>query len=177
MIGYKVFTQFDRSVIKTRWQRMNRNPLARVGARIMKYARNSIRRVRAKKGSKSYDKPSKVGRPPRARSNRGGTTPPMKMIFFQVRSARTSVMIGPVGFGEAKPVTELHEKGGVARRSVFRQKHKQRRHKKTGRYQEADKKKNWFTATVHYPKRPYMGPAFLKVKPTLPRMWQGSLKA
>ena len=159
---------FDRKVIKTRWPRMNRDPLLHAGNLIMRIARGSIRRRIKKRG-----KPSPPGMPPYSR--KPGGTPPFKQIFSVPNFIRTSVVVGMVGYGGNPPVPGLHEQmqgqDGKAQRYVFR-KGSQRR-LQSGRF--GKRRTSYKRETVRYPKRPFMAPALRKTRSRLPHMWAYSL--
>lgn len=159
---------FDRNVIKTRWPRMNRDPLLHAGNLVMRIARGSIRRRIKKRG-----KPSPAGSPPYSR--KPGSTPPFKQIFSVPNFIRTSVVVGMVGYGGNPPVPGLHEQmegqGGTAQRFIFR-KGSQRR-LRSGRF--GKRRVSYKRETVRYPRRPFMSPALTKAKARLPHMWAYSL--
>ena len=162
----KVKFTFDRSIIRTRWKRFNRDPLMMAGALIMRIARNSIKR------RKEGGKPGPVGQPPRSR--KPGSLPPFKMIFFKPYNLGTSVVVGMVGFGGQPAVPGLHEQSrqsGMARRKVFRRIGQRRL--KSGKYGKIGY--TYKPEMVKYPARPFMGPAMLKGKSKLPPLWAGSL--
>lgn len=160
----------DRKVIKTRWSRINRDPMQRAGNKVRMIARGSIRR-RSSSKPKAKRKPSPAGEPPRSWTQ--GKTPPFKMIF-NLPHGRMGVgqIIGMVGFGgTGMPVPGIQEHGGLVRRRVF-VKGPQRRTKKG---QFGRRKNIPVTKTVRYPKRPFMEPALMKAKSQLPRFWEGSV--
>lgn len=101
--------QFDRSIFKRNWKRVNGDPLRRSGLTVRRIAINSIRKdhIRKKTGLASGI-PSAAGKPPKSRA----LGHPFRRIFSDVARIQASVIIGPVGFGAFKPVTELHEFGG-----------------------------------------------------------------
>lgn len=79
-----------------------------------------------------------------------------KLIYFGYDSSRASVVIGPTplngpGTGEAPALLEY---GGRARR----------------------KNRKGTKVTAVYRPRPFMGPAFQKEKPKLPKMWADSVR-
>lgn len=79
-----------------------------------------------------------------------------RLIFFGYDRASDSVVVGPVGFRSSTAPNVL-EFGGTT-------KVKTRRH---GRL---------VTQRARVETRPYMGPAFEKERPKLPRMWAGSVR-
>ena len=74
-------------------------------------------------------------------------------IFFLYEPQRSSVVIGPVLLGKGTDAPRLLEHGGV----VTRRKRKRR-------------------VRVKYKPRPFMGPAFEREKPKLPKMWRDSVR-
>lgn len=155
---------FDRSIIRTRWRRFNRDPLMAAGALVMRIARNSIKR------RKLGGKPSQPGMPPRSRQP--GTLPPFKQIFFRPMYLGTSVVVGMVGYTRQNPPPGLHEHGGYANRKVF-SRVGQRRHKRTGRMGKIQYQ--YKPTMVKYPQRAFMFPALLRGKARLPNLWRGSI--
>lgn len=158
---------FDRSIIKTRWPRFNRDPLLKAGNLVMTIARGSIKRRKNK-----YGKPSPAGTPPRSRQP--GNTPPFKQIFSVPFRLGTSVIVGMVGYGGSPPVPGLHEHGGQAQRFIYRWR-KQERSKRSGRYLK--KRTSYKREMVKYPQRAFMQPALLRAMTLgrLPRFWQASI--
>lgn len=157
---------FDRKIIRTRWPRINRDPLQKAGNLIMRIARGSIRRRK-----KKYGKPSSPGSPPYSRQP--GRTPPFKMIFSVPFRLGTSVIVGMVGFtpNRGVMVPGLHEHGGTALRKVYSWGGQRRM--KSGRY---GKKINVYKPMmVRYPKRPFMEPALMKARRLLPYLWLNSV--
>lgn len=159
---FKFRGHFDRSIIRTRWKKINESPLKRAGLKVRKIAIRSVRTV-----PPHNERPSKPGKPYRSRS----LSREAKMIFSVPNRMDTSVMIGPVGFGPS-PAPELHEKGKSAMRLV-KVKGKKRKGAK-GRFVKSRNK--FITTRVQYPKRPVMVPALDKVEPTLPPMWRNSVR-
>src|SRR5687768_3314086 len=82
---------FDRSIIRTNWPRINRNPLMHAGNLVMRIARGSINRRMRRRG-----KPSRPGSPPYSRVQ--GSPPPFKQIFSVPFRLGTSVAVGMVGY-------------------------------------------------------------------------------
>lgn len=175
----KVRFTFDRSIIKTRWPRFNRDPLMHAGNLVMKIARGSIRR---RKG------PSAPGSPPHSHANtpdsrygkkrvgrKGRTvnrTAPFKQIFSVPYRFGTSVIVGMVGYTRtAIPVPGLQEHSGIARRKVFTNLGQQR--KKNGQW--GRNRIQFAPKMVRYPKRPFMEPALMRARQRLPRLWFNSL--
>jgi len=171
---------FDRTIIKRNWKKINRGPLTKSGNFVKVIAKRSIRR--GKKGGK----PSPIGRPPKARKGKGKGTP-FKLIFSVPRIGGTSVIVGMVGFGGRSAVPGMHEHSGRARRSVI-VKTAAGRHKKTGRFTKAKTAGRWVTRggkhkfipkivtkMASYPPRPFMFPALIKARPKLPKFWLNSL--
>lgn len=161
---FKLVT-FDRSVIHTRWRKMNERPLGKAGAMVRMVARGSIKR------RSTAGRPSPRGTPPF--SHAGGATPPFKMIFNVPHRRGNSEIVGMVGFGPRRaPVPGLHEHGGWAERRVFENTGVQRRTKKgrIGRYIWKARKR-----MVRYPERAFMLPALLRVRHRMPHLWRNSL--
>lgn len=161
---------FDRSVIRTHWGKINKNPLQRAGNLVMRIARGSIKR-RIKK----HGKPSKPGTPPYSRTP--GATPPFKQIFAVPMRFGTSVIVGMVGYRSDDPVPSLMEQqegDGTARRRVFLPVHGPRRRFKSGRLSKRRTKPQW--VRVKYPARPFMHPALYKARSILPSMWANSIR-
>lgn len=162
---------FNRRVIYTNWNKINRNPMQRAGNLIRMIARGSIRR------RKMGGPPSPPGTPPRSRQP--GKVPPFKMIY-NLPTGPTGQIIGMVGFFKSRPMGELpvpglHEQGGYATRSIrIASRWRQPKDPKTGRYlpfpDPAFQQKR-----VYYPPRPFMYPAFLKARARLPMLWKNSL--
>lgn len=157
---------FDRSIIRNRWKRINRDSLMLAGIMVMKIARGSIKRRR------QGGKPSPAGQPPRSRQP--GVTPPFKQIFSVPFRLGTSVAVGMVGYHFGKtgpPVPGLQEHGGTAHRFVFSA-GRQRRLKsgRMGRTITQYKRR-----VVKYPQRPFMWPALLRARSRLPHLWLNSV--
>lgn len=163
------FAWFDRSVIRTRWPKINKNPLQHAGNLVMRIARGSIKRR-----SKLRGKPSMPGTPPYSR--RPGSVPPFKMIYSVPFNFGTSVIVGMVGFGGnaggTLPPPGLQEHGGTAMRNVFLTGGRNRS-KRTGRWLK--KRINYKRQLVKYPKRPFMMPALRRVRQVLPSLWLNSV--
>lgn len=155
---------FDRSVIRTRWPRINKNPLQKAGNLVMRIARGSIKRR-----SKLRGKPSAPGTPPYSRQP--GGTPPFKQIFSVPMRLGTSVIIGMVGYGSSNPAPGLQEHGGTAMRAVFTNTGQKRL--KSGRY--GHNRVTYKKKLVKYPQRPFMWPALLRARAVLPAMWLNSV--
>lgn len=168
------FVFFDRSIIKRNWNKINQSPLTKSGLLVRRIARGSIRRGGKKKN------PSKPGTPPR--SHKQGKTPPFKMIYSVPNTIGTSVIIGMVGFGIAPgatmPVPGLQEHGGTARRRLFLKQTDfvhQNTKKTSGKYAKKRTRYKAVKKVVRYPARPFMQPALQRARPSLPKMWEGSL--
>lgn len=175
------FVEFDRSIIKTNWKRINRGPLQRAANLIRMIARGSIRRV--SKGAP----PSPAGQPPRSRFGSGGrkkgvksVTPPFKMIFNIPDSTRTRQYVGMVGFnrfagGQGMPVPGLHELGGRASRLVLNPHRGARPRDSRGRFTKRTVP-NLIKRGVRYPKRSFMVPAVKRARSRLPGFWRNSVR-
>ena len=160
----RVMTLFDRSVIKRNWKNINESPLKKAGLKIRNRAVTSIRKDKRRQILKSgkrgkFGKASSPGSPPFSRA----PGDPMRLIYSVPHNygilGIMSVIIGPVGFGNAHPVPEVHEKGLSTQ--ISRPSRNNRRQRKI-----VNKK---------YPKRAFMVPAYEKVEPSLPPLWKGSL--
>lgn len=174
------FVTFDRSIIRTNWNRINRVPLQRAANLIRIIARGSIKR--RKKGGK----PSAPGTPPHSRWGSGtkgskrSITPPFKMIYNVPIRFGTGQMIGMVGFN-SNPVGELpppglHELGGHARRRVLNP-HREQTLPRDSRGRFTRRRTPWrIPRSVRYPKRPFMVPAVLKARTRLPSFWRDSVR-
>ncbi len=167
MIAYTLrgHANFDRGVIKIRWRKMAESPAKKAGLLVRRIAIRSIRRDRTKGGNR----PSRPGKPPRTRS----PGDPLRRIYSVPQNLGTSVIVGPIGFGAARPVTSLHEKGGY-RTGVFMRRSGVTTRNASGRFQKQKFVRRH--ATIRYAARPFMKPALQKVIPKLPFMYAGSLK-
>ena len=162
----KGFATFNRRIIKTNWRKINESPAKKAGLLVRKIAIRSIRRDRSKSGNR----PSRPGKPPRTRA----PGDPLRRIYSVPSPWGTSAMVGPIGFGELRPVTELHEFGGV-RTGLFRKRLANLGRDRRGRFAKGRPKMVLERTTVRFPKRPTMRPALLKAIPRLPPMWKHSL--
>ncbi len=155
---------FDRGVLKVRWRKIVESPAKKAGLLVRRIAIRSIRRDRSKSG----DRPSKPGKPPRTRA----PGDPLRRIYSVPQAMGTAVIVGPIGFGGRRPVTSLHEKGGYRTGSFLRRSGVTTRSAQ-GRFQRQKFVRRH--ATIRYAPRPYMRPALAKVIPKLPMMYRGSL--
>lgn len=162
-VATKGFATFDRRVVKIRWRRIAESPAKKAGLLVRKIAIRSIRRDRTKSGNR----PSKPGKPPRTRA----PGDPIRRIYSVPEMMGTRVMVGPLGFGDPNPVPELQELGGV-RTGYFRRRSGVMQRDQRGKFLK--QKLLYQRATVRFPQRPYMRPALAKVVPKLPAMWTGS---
>jgi hypothetical protein len=144
---------FDRSIIRSRWSKFNKNPLEKAGNVVRKIARQSIKR--RKLGGRS----GPIGEPPRSRQP--GATPPFKMIYSVPYQFGTTVIVGMVGFN-SEGMPGYHEHGGRAFRFVFA---RNTYNRFGGRVRRS----------VRYPRRPFMMPALVKGKQRFPALWRNSL--
>jgi hypothetical protein len=108
-------------------------------------------RTTAKHSIRTRKGPAPPGRPPH--SHEGSLR---RLIFFGYDRASDSVVIGPVGFRKSTAPNVL-EFGGTTKVKTRRR----------GRL---------VTQRARVETRPYMGPAFEKERPKLPRMWAGSVR-
>lgn len=137
---------FDRAAVINATDRATKSVFSKFGAFVRRVARSSIRRRK---------KSSAPGMPPSSH-----TDLLKKFIFFGYDAEKKSVVIGPVLLnGTSGTAPEVLEKGGTA---VITQ-------SSTARLKREKK-------TIVIKKRPYMQPAFEKVKPQLPAMWANSIK-
>jgi hypothetical protein len=149
---------FDSPTVQAAVDQGTRRVLSRFGAFVRSAARRSMRRP-GKKGL-----PSPPGTPPRTRKGQL-----KNFVFFFYDWTRRSVVIGPEllpGVIHINPtIPQVHEEGG--RIVQTRRRRRGRRKSKTLRR---------YLAT--YPARPYMGPAFEKVKDEkLDNLWRNSVRA
>lgn len=167
-IGLKLnaITTFDRSVIRSNWDKMNRGPLSKAANLVRVSARRSIKR------RKDRNLHSAPGTPPF--SHVTGKTPPFKMIYH-VRDSRGRYLVGMVGFGNRNPAPGIQEHGGAVHDTFYapRRGATPRRSKTTGRF--AKRRNVKFEGTFRIPARPFMGPALRKTAPALPSFWKNSL--
>jgi len=176
----KMFT-FDKSILKTNFNKINEGPLKHAGLLVRKIIRNSIRRS-------STTRPSKPGKAPRTRKRYGY---PLKRVFSVPEIKRSRVLIGHVGWNPGKEtVMELHEFGGTRRvKTRFVNKRYKRKAKsaaqakaykrlvKQGRRPDKRTLSPLKTRTVTYPKRPFADPALKTATPKIPSMWKNSFSA
>jgi len=182
---------FDRSIIRTNWKAINRNPLQKAGNIVRSNARQSIRRAKKRTKTGKPTKPRAAPNPPRSLANEG-QSPPFKMIYSKPLHFGTSVIVGMVGFKPGgQPTPGLHEHGGRVLRNVRKDggyKHKHTR-KTSGKYAQKVSAKRWVTRNgkrrqvyitqrkmVSYPQRAFMGPALKKGRTKYPQLWKNSIK-
>ena len=174
-INFKSVIQFDRKIIKRKWSKLNKGPIARAGILLAMKARGMIRSGKtSKKSGKRL--PSKPKQPPKS----WAPGQPFKQIFSAPNFTQTTATVGMVGFGGITPVPELHEKGGTVKRkvwverSVFKHKHTRKTH---GRFAQKRVIRTQVTKSIRYPPRPFMSRALDKMiaQGKLPSMWQGSI--
>ncbi len=165
------FVEFDRSIIRSNWNAINRNPLHKAASYVRKVARNSIKRRKSKKISP-------VGTPPY--SHWPGATPPFEQIFNFPINLGSGQIIGMTGFG-AQPAGELpppglHEHGGRARRRLYNLQRigMQQTRNSLGQFTPLPVPK-FIDRTVKYPQRPFMRPALLKSLGHISQFWRGSV--
>lgn len=170
ILMFKVHGQlayFDRSIIRSNWNRMNRGPLSRAGAYVRRIARNSIRRRSGKTVSRPGHAPY---------SHQPGASPPFKMIYHVPYVGGASQIIGMVGFGDAQPAPGIHEHGMTVQKTIIHYPNKgkfRRRLTPSGWKMRPEYEKK--TVTINFPERPFMFPALIVAAPALPPMWSGSL--
>lgn len=165
----RTIVTFNRGFLKSQRGRMNRHPLARAGAYVMRIARTSIRRRR----NRNLHSPE--GTPPY--SHVAGALPPFKRIGFKVDGLHTNVVIGMEGFGlSGPPVPGLQEHGGNATRGVFRVVGRRQLRRNFRNPRQGGLITRRVCETVHYPERPFMQPALERTIPRLPEFWANSLR-
>lgn len=174
---------FDRNIIRRNWKNINETPLKKAGLLVRKIARGSIRRV-----SPSNLNPSPAGTPPRSRSPAGE----FKLIYSVPSWEGSSVVVGMVGFGGARPIPGLEEHGGRVRRRVFtRLKGRKKKNRKMSpsevndayaRRKKRRKDRRWKKdslntpmRSVKYPARPFMSRALNVALPKIPWLWSHSV--
>ena len=167
------FVEFNRDIIRTNWNRINRTPLQKAANLVRIIARRSIKRRKAKT-------PSPVGTPPYSHMGLKGATPPFKMIYNYPINLGTGQIIGMVGFNSQRfgdpPVPSLHEHGGRARRMIYNPARRGAIQPRTttGKFAPFPNKK-FIPKRVRYPLRPFMRPALIKASPYISRFWRNSL--
>ncbi len=161
---------FDGKPVRSAVDRAARRNMSRFGAYVRRTARSSIR---------SRKNPSKPGRPP---TNQTGTL--KRFLYFAYDPARGSVVIGPeatnqVFFdGDGKPVTgtvpQVLDQGGTIRVLEVKQ---------FGDWWRADLRSRRSLdglpkrmRAIKIEARPFMGPAYEKNEPKLPKLWQDSVR-
>jgi hypothetical protein len=167
------FVEFHRDIIKTNWNRINRNPLQRAANLVRIIARRSIKRRKSRT-------PSSPGSPPFSHMNFKGTTPPFKMIYNYPINFGTGQIIGMVGLGTNgrgdPPVPSLHEHGGRAKRFVYNPARRNATQPRNQRGQFAPfPNQRFIQKRVRYPVRPFMRPALGKATPQITKFWRNSL--
>lgn len=142
---------FDRARVQSAVDAGTRKVLSRFGAYVRTRARSSLRKRTAA---------SAPGTPPSVHSGEI-----KKFLYFVFEPASKGVVIGPAGFGRARPggktVPELHEEGGAAveaARAVFLIR------RPGGAYVRSPTQRGFRVdipaKLARYPARPYMKPAF-----------------
>tara|TARA_R100000808_G_C2153695_1_gene164193 strand:+ start:2953 stop:3504 length:552 start_codon:yes stop_codon:yes gene_type:complete len=183
MLKAKVKTTFKRSVLKKRFSKIQESPLKKAGLKIRTIARRSIRRASGK--TKKTRQPSPAGTPPRSRSKGD----PLKLIFSVPNKATGSVVVGPIGFGskDNRAVPGIHEHGKAVTTRVRESKKVPRSKDSTRKQRKAYRSKvlsgevvstktvRFLRKRIKYRKRPFMRPAFEKIKPQIPKMFAGTL--
>jgi len=151
---YMGMVLFDKSIIRTNWNALNRGPLAHAGNLVRRRARQSIR-YRRNRGIHSAP-----GTPPH--SHQQGPGAPFKMIFSVPDPLRARQYVGMVGFGGAgPPVPGLHEHGGTAQREIWGWARVGGRNVRVPR-----------RVTARYPARPFMVPALQASMAAIPELWR-----
>jgi hypothetical protein len=164
------FVYFDRSVIKTNWNAINRTPLQRAANLIRIIARRSIKR------RKNPNLHSAPGQPPYSH-DLTSTVPAFKQIYNLPFNFGSSQIIGMVWHDSVPPTPGLHELGGRAPRWV-RNKNRflsQQPRTSTGQFARKDQPR-LIRKSVRYPQRPFMVPAMNKAKDIIPKFWRNSLR-
>jgi len=168
---------FDRSIIKRNWKAINRSPLQRAGVYVRRKMRDLIRKDTSKK-----QKPSKPGKPPKARPYKGGY--PFRLIYSVPDQYHSRVIIGHVGWGANQTPMELHEFGKTKRVSVIirqpgkRLKSAAARAAARRKYLSGAIPQKFIPRTtrlVRYPKREFAHPALMKTISKLPALWLNSV--
>jgi hypothetical protein len=163
---------FDRNVIHTNWNRINRSPLQYAGVLVMREARQSIRR------RKNRELASIPGTPPY--SHVEGRIPPFKQIYSVPNWANSQVTVGMIGYGGTPAVPGLHEHGGTAIRSVRTRTYLAGRgsahpRRRNGTFRRQYYRDTYAMRMVTYPRRPFMLPALMRIRHRLPMLWLNSL--
>lgn len=159
------FVYFDRSIIRSNWNAINRTPLQRSANLVRLIARRSIKR------RKSRLVHSKPGSPPY--SHYPGKTPPFKQIFNFPINFGSGQIIGMVGTGSSPAVPGLHEHGGRAARWIRNRGRGKQPRNIRGQFAHFNQPR-FLHRVVRYPKRPFMMPALAKVKSQIPKFWINS---
>ena len=179
--------QFNQAVIKRNWSSINRTPIREAGLKVMRKMRGLIRKARKLKGGGRSKKPSPPGRPPRARTSRGGSWP-FKRIFSVPINHDSAAIIGHQGFGKKQTPMEIHEFGQTAEVKVIKVVRKRRRAKseaqrkaarrlfKAGRIKEKQASRVIVTEAINYPKRPFAEPSLMLTKNQFPALWRNSVR-
>lgn len=173
---------FDQPAIEAavRRARKDYDALKKAGAFVRRTARSSIRKVKKKTTH------SQPGQPPRSHKP---TELNLRSIYFSWDPLLQGMVVGPVGFARGPgghPVPEIHEEGLSVPVKVLRRK-KTNSRKAISATQKAaylrkirsgeivPRRAPVVSETVHYPERPFMGPALNKELPKFPSLWEGSV--
>jgi hypothetical protein len=176
--GIRVRTRTDIPRVLRRVRNANITSLKHAGGVIRLTARRSIRRkpYRFKtlpSGAKVlYTQHAPAGRPPYSHTESHEFWGLRESIMFHVTPSRDNVIIGP-RYSGAERIGHLHEFGGTRKnkrsRLVLAMLRKRERWS-LDRYERERKRR----VAMRYPKRPFMGPALMKIKDRLPKHWADS---
>jgi len=154
---------FDRSIIRTNWSAINRNPMQRAGVLIRTIARRSIRHV-----TRRTTPPLPPGQPPRSRA----PGRPFKMIFSVPKNAGTGVVVGMVGF-DSRGVPGRQEHGGAfpVEQPMFGFRMVRSRY---GGHFRARRLLGRRRVIGRFPSRPFMQPALRRASTQIPGFWRNA---
>ena len=164
--GIRVRTRADVEKVLRRVNRANITSLKHAGGALRLTARRLIR----KRSPKFHSAP---GSPPFSHTESDEFWGLRQSIVYDVDEHRESVFVGPK-FSQAADIGHVHEFGGTRRnrRSFLVLNILAKRQRWSGDRQSAERRKR---VPMRYPKRPFMGPALLKIKDRLPKRWADSI--
>lgn len=151
MFTISLQNHFDK--IEKDYQRKTNRALFRSGA----YTR-AVSRSLVKKG-KSVDGvqvPSKPGTPPFSWEQPGMTF--RDSILYEVDRASQTVVVGAIGWGRNKTIGQTHEYGGTETVTVWEE--------------DSTGTKRRKRVKAHYPKRPFLAPAWEKSESKVAEFWK-----